>query len=425
MQQNNESKRPAVSIFSGWLMVFFSGFFYGYQFILRVSPNMMTDELMQAFSVDATQLGVFTSCYYMTYAAVLIPLGIAMDKWGPRPLFAISGAICAAGCFIFASTNSALWASIGRLLMGAGAATGFLGTLKVGTLWLPSKHFGKVIALTLTLGTLGAVMGGTPLEFFLNAVGWRSSMHGLGAIGLLLSFILWFMLRPSEEQEEKLDIKKGLKQVIASPQAWISSLYGMFMYTPLIIVGDLWGVSFLERLYGIEESEAAPMVSALFIGIALGSPCFAFFSDYMKKRKFPMILSSLLCLITYSSIFYLDSIPMSVMYGMFFAVGFFFGGKALGFATIVEVLPARISGLALGFANMVIMTSGITALPIVGYLLDAHKLHFHQESTSGQIIEMASYSLSNFRFAMLFIPFVLTLSTILSFFIKETYPSEH
>lgn len=417
---NDQSVPQNMTQTRAWLMIVAGAFFYGYQFILRVAPNMITDELMSAFSIDATKLGIFSSCFYIAYASILLPLGVAMDKWGPRYLLAGAGLICASGCLIFSTTNSAFIASIGRLMMGLGAASGFLGTLKLGTMWLPARSFGKVIALTLTLGTLGAVLGGTPLEFVLNKCGWRNTINILAAIGVILSACLFFLIKNKKQEHHyhETGLLEGLKNVISSRQAWISSLYGMLMYTPLIIVGDLWGVSYLERLYNIKESIAAPIISSLFIGIAVGSPCFALLSDHLRKRRIPMIISAIICTLLYCVILYVASIPIALMYVCFFLAGFFFGGKALGFATIVEVLPSHVSGVAVGFANMLIMGSGIFTLPLVGYLLDASKL-------SSQITgDMSQYSLSDFKIALSIIPIALILASILSVTIQETYPEE-
>ena len=140
-------------------------FFYGYQFVIRVSPNMMGDELVNHFSMDATTLGTFSSCFYLAYAMSLIIIGALMDRYGAK-LFLISGLIlCALSCLFFSMINNSLAACVARFFMGMGASCGFLGTLKLGTLWLPPESFSRVVALTMVLGTTGAIIGQAPLEF--------------------------------------------------------------------------------------------------------------------------------------------------------------------------------------------------------------------------------------------------------------------
>ena len=94
----------------------------------------------------------------------MIPLGILMDRFGPRRMFFVGSLLCAFSCFLFSYVSTPFMACVARLIMGVGAASGFLGTLKLGTLWLPAHRFGQVIALAMVFGTLGAVLGGAPLE---------------------------------------------------------------------------------------------------------------------------------------------------------------------------------------------------------------------------------------------------------------------
>ena len=238
-----------------------------------------------------------------------------------------------------------------------------------------------------------------------------------------LSISLFILTRSLKELIQKKQIKssnnipliQGLKLVFKNPQSWIIALYGMSMYMPLVVLGDLLGVSFLERLYGIEESYAATIVAALLIGIAIGSPFFAFFSDLVKSRKIPMLMSSILCFVIYSVIIFMPEITIFSMYILFFFSGFFFGGKTLSFASIVENLSYEYSGIAVGFANTVVMLSGVLFLPLVGYLLDFN----HPEKA---VHDMDSYSLFDFKFALTTIPLSILLAFFLSIKIQETYP---
>jgi sugar phosphate permease len=118
-----------------WLFWGLAALFYFYQFILRVSPGVMSHELMRDFAVQGCALGVLGAFYYNAYAAMQIPLGILMDRFGPRRLIAVSCATAALGTYFFSQAETLALASFGRLLMGAGAACGFIGTIKLATLW--------------------------------------------------------------------------------------------------------------------------------------------------------------------------------------------------------------------------------------------------------------------------------------------------
>src|SRR5690606_31220485 len=114
---------------SVWIFWGIAALFYFYQFILRVSPGVMSQELMRDFAVQGCALGVLGAFYYNAYAAMQIPLGILLDRFGPRRLMAASCAVATLGTYLFSQAETLSVASFGRLLMGAGAACGFIGTL--------------------------------------------------------------------------------------------------------------------------------------------------------------------------------------------------------------------------------------------------------------------------------------------------------
>src|SRR3990167_7953329 len=129
----HKSPRPH-SEARAWFVWSLAGLFYMYQFILRSSPSVMTDDLMRDFSVEACALGVLTSFYLISYTTLQIPVGLGMDKYGPSKLLRGAVTLCAIGTAIFALSDSFYLACFGRLLIGTGATCAFLGSLKLATL---------------------------------------------------------------------------------------------------------------------------------------------------------------------------------------------------------------------------------------------------------------------------------------------------
>jgi len=423
---NHTRKNEWIGSYRAWLIWLIGALFYCYQFVLRVSPNIMTDELMYSFSIDATALSIVVASYYYAYSALQIPLGVTMDLFGPRKILTAAGFICAIACFTMANATSPAWASVARFMIGFGSACVFLGTCKLATLWLHPKQLGIVIGLTFALGTTGAAIGGFPLELLVSEIGWRNSLKILGIIGAAIGFLILIIAKDTPpnratkvaEKEDEPHILAGLLQVVLTPQAWLIAFYGMLMFVPLIIVGDLWGVSFIEKVYDVEEKIAAPVVTAMFVGIAMGSPMFAMFSDRFDTRRTPMIISAAVTMALYLIIILVHGIPMPMMYVLFFLVGFFFTGQCLCFASVCEIMPIAASGVAVGFTNMIIMLFGVIWHPLVGLLLD-----FSWEGE--KVDDVPFYTADDFRFAFLIIPACLGLALLLTQVIRETHPGRY
>jgi MFS family permease len=425
MQQElaaTKTQTPTLGGARAWFMVGCGGVFYCYQFILRVLPNVLHDEIVTAFAIDASAFSVMVGFYYWAYSGLQIPLGITMDKFGPRRLLSIAGFICGVACFIFSLTSSIYVAGFARFMIGMGAACGFLGTIKLGTLWFPPQKIGNVIALTMIFGTTGATLGGSPLGYLTDYLGWQKSLQFLGLIGLCIGLVFFLFVRdtPTGKIPPKLygkneHVLSGFKRVITSSQAWLISGFSMLMYAPLIIMGDAWCVPFIESIYTVDEKLAATVHTSLFIGAALGSPFFTSLSDKLTSRRIPMMIGALFSLGVYMLIIFGNNIPLFFMYVLFFLAGFSYTAKCLCFASMTEIMPPSSSGVSVGFSNMIVMGCGALVHPLIGRMLD---YSWNGLVTDGRNV----YSELDYRFAMSVIPICLALSLFLVGFIKETHP---
>lgn len=402
------------------------GAFYFYQFIFRVSPSVMTRDLMQAFKVDGYSLGVLTAFYYNAYALLQIPIGILLDRLGPRRLLTFSCLLCTIGSVIFAQADTLMLAAVGRFFMGAGSACAFIGTLKLATLWLPIRRIGLISGFTMFLGFLGATTAGHPFAHLVEHLGWRNSFHCISFIGVLLAGVIWLIVRDHPKAQpslrkngpppapEKPDLLFGLRLVFKNKEVWLLAIYGSLMYVTLSGFAELWGVPYLSVVYSLDKKAAASMISMVFIGSALGGPLMALLSDYKKSRRLPMMFAAGSTLILYSCILYFPSLPPSFLYCALFFAGILFTGQVLCFASVCEHVPVSVSGVAVGFTNMIVMLSGVICQPLIGWLLDRTSKGTLQDG-------IATYAPEHFKVALSIIPFSLICAFILVFFIKETY----
>lgn len=407
---------------SGWLVVCTGALFYMYQFALRVSPNIMHNELLDLFSIDAGTLGTVIGAYYWAYTLMQLPLGMTMDRIGPRYFLCGAAFLCALSCYIFGNTHSAYVAAGARFLMGMGSACGLVGTLKLGTLWVKPKHIAKVTSLAILMGTVGAGLGGAPLRYVLVHYGLPLTMEMLAFVGIIIGCIIYLSVRihpPKDPQpitRRENNPFSDLLFVVRNKQSWIVALYGMLMYAPITIIGIAWGAPFLKRYYDIDVTLAASIVSTMFLGAAVGSPIVAFISDVLlKKRRLPMVLGAALSAIIWSAVLFVPNIPIEIMYALFFCGGIAYTFKTLSFASICDVMPRKFSGTSIAFVNMIVMTTGIIFHPLIGNLIDYHS---HANFVEG----MPAYSLADYRFALIVIPICAVVALVLSMFMLESHP---
>src|SRR5262249_60448591 len=124
------------------------------------------------------------------FAAVQIPLGMALDRFGPRICLVVGAAVTAIGAVVFACAASPGVLIFGRALLGFGTAGSFVASLAVYARWFPPDRFGTLAGLPVGIGTLGALLATAPLAFSAATIGWRGSFLGLAAVPLLIGLVV-------------------------------------------------------------------------------------------------------------------------------------------------------------------------------------------------------------------------------------------
>ncbi|OJW50326.1 MAG: hypothetical protein BGO67_00145 [Alphaproteobacteria bacterium 41-28] len=413
-----------------WIIWGCAALFYCYQFMLRVSPGVMAEDLMASFKVDACALGTLTACYYYAYAALQIPVGTLMDRFKPRRMITFAAISCSLGALLFSSADSLYIAAIGRALIGAGSAFAFLSCLKLGTLWFPSHKLPFVVGMTLLLGTMGGVSAGYPMGWLVEVSGWRHSMWLVAFVGFALAALGWSIVRDKAPKSLEQEILKShgngethasqpgllasIIEVMRKPQSWFIALYGFFMYVPLSGFTDQWGPHFFMSVYKFDKATSGAINSALLVGIGAGAPLFPFLCERLKAYKPTVFIASLGALVCLSAVFYFSALPFWLLVTLLFLAGFFLGGQFLAFSMTCALNPLSASATAGGFHNMMCMLSGVIFQPFIGWLLD-------YSWKGGYINGVRAYTDSDYAVALSSISVSLILACLVVFLIEEKY----
>lgn len=392
--------------------------FYLYDFLLRVMPSAMINDLMSHFHIGAARLGIMLAILYYAYAPMQIPAGLMFDRIGTRLLLTVMVLMCAIGTLLFGITDSIVIATIGRFLIGFSSAFAFLGALVLAARWLPHKYFAMFVGLVQLLGCVGAIAGETPIAIAVKHFGWQKTNLAAALIGFVLAILFWILLRDHPEgavteKTKSVNVLKQLSAVLKNAQNWWVGLYAFAIWAPATIFAVLWGVPFLMVLYKISASAAAGAVSLVWVGIGIGGSLIGWWSDHISKRCLPLIVSAVLGVITSGLVLYANN-SLHLTYLWLFLLGVSISGMVVTFGVIKDINDKSVNGTANGFNNMAILIGGIIFQPMVGVVL--HTLW------NGKLVNnIPVYSLSNYKIALSIIPVCFLLAFVVSmFFIKET-----
>jgi MFS family permease len=389
--------------------------FFFYVFLQRVSPSVMVGELMRDFAVGGAIVGTLSSLYLYAYAGLQLPVGLVLDRLGPRRLLAGAALLCGIGGVIFATADTLWLAYLGRTMVGAGAAASWVGALVVTAQWIPAARFALFTGIVQSFGMVGAVFGQAPLASAVLAQGWRATMLAVGLVGIGFALTLWFAIedRPSPTASAGT-LRADLRAVTANRETWLCGLIGGSMTAAMLSFGGLWAVPYLSVAYGFDRPTAAWSASLLFIGWGLASPAFGLLSDRLRRRRALLLAGAIGAVVTILPIALLSGLPLWLLWTLLLAHGAFASSMIIVFASVREHNRPGAGGAAMGVVNTFVVGSGALFQPLIGVVLDA--------MWDGTIIDGARiYSLSAYRTALIVLPVVAVIGMTAAFLHRETY----
>jgi sugar phosphate permease len=413
------------SMLLSWIICGLGAVFYCYEYFLRITPSVMTSELMSAYHLQGAEVGNLSAFYYHAYVPMQIIVGLLMDRYGPRRLLTVACLFCALGSYFFAGGYGLGIAEFGRFLIGFGSAFAFVGALKLATIWLPPNRFALVSGIIMCLGMTGAMLGDVVLRQMVDAIGWETTIYASAVIGVVLSVVLWLVIRDSSPSHPLHDthvinfkgVLKGLASALKNPQIWFNGMVGFLMYLSLSAFAELWGIPYLEQAHHLSKNHAAYANAMIFLGWAIGSPLWGWFSDYIQLRNLPMLIGALGSLVLICILLYVPHLPVVVVYGTLLLFGVLSSVQILVFAICHEASKMKVAGTAIALTNMIVMIGGNVFQPLIGKLLD---LEWKDTLIGGARV----YPIYAYQVALSVIPICLVIAALITiFFIRETHCS--
>lgn len=406
--------------FRGIVIYAITVIFLFYEIGLQMSPGVMTDDLMRDFGIGAQTLGIMSSCYFISYSFMQIPVGILFDRFGPRFLTTLAILVCAAGAFFFATTHTVSFAALGRFFMGFGSAFAFVCVLVASARWFAPVYFALLVGIAQLLAALGAIGGSYPFSYAVNIYGWRPVMSFLAVLGVVLAVAAFLIVKDFprktlQRKQKHAAFLRHLWDAFVHGQTWWIALYAFCGWGPAVVIAGLWGVPFLMARFGVMNTEAAGAISMLWIGFGLASPIVGWLSDWMKRRTILTTISAAVGFITTAILLYMPGISFGWAYVLLFFFGVAASGQLLTFALVRDINKPAVTASAIGFNNMAVVIGGFIFQPLVGWILSSG-----WDGTMHHGVQV--YSIHDYQVSLAIVPLCYLIGFFVSLLaIKETH----
>ena len=258
MPKQTLSQRLPLALLLSIFLPFAAGYFLSY--IYRTINAVLSPYLATELRLDATDLGLLTSVYFLTFAAFQLPLGLLLDRFGPRRVEATLLLFAAAGAGLFAVSVNSTELIIGRGLIGLGVSACLMASFKAFVLWFPAACLPAVNGWVLAAGGLGALVATAPVEAALRLTGWRGVFAGLAILTVAVAAALWLAVperssdAPASGWREQW---RGVAEIFRSPVFWRIAPSSVVSQAAFMAIQGLWAGPWLRDVAGLDKTAAA------------------------------------------------------------------------------------------------------------------------------------------------------------------------
>lgn len=347
---------------------------YGLAYFFRTVNALIAPNLVAEIGLTAADLGLLTSVFFLMFAATQLPLGLCLDRFGPRRTQSVLLLVAALGAALFALSEGRLGLTLGRALIGVGSAGGLMSGLKALALWFPRERLPLVNAFYLACGGLGALAATAPLEAVLHFLHWRQAFLLLAVAGVGIALTIFTVVPEARAGEPVARLSRQLadfRLIYRDPLFW--------RLTPLVAtaggssmaIQSLWAGPWLRDVAHFDRGAVAShlfsMTAALTAGLLLAGVA----ADFVRRHGITVravMGASVVALLAIEACILLELTALG--HALWMGFGFFGNMSSLAFAVLAQHFPREMVGRANTALNVVTISTAFAVQYAIGAVID-------------------------------------------------------
>ncbi|MBX3014031.1 MAG: MFS transporter [Caldilineaceae bacterium] len=339
-------------------------------YFFRTANAALAGDLAQEMGLNASQLGLMSSLFFLAFAAAQIPLGIGLDWIGPRwvtPGLLLVGAV---GSLLFANAHSFPLLATGRALIGLGTAGVLMGALKAFSRWFPAERYATISTFMVGFGSMGGLAASLPLAYLNVLVGWRGIfLGGAAALAVVaMAIMLWVRNTPPGELWERPQATDGtLRDIFRNGSFWRICGLGFCMNGVLLAMQGLWAGPYFTDVYGFDQLAAGNLLLAIAVGAMLGFGSSGWLADRFGLALIVIIGAALQ---VGTTLLYAWQPPVAWLWVVNPLFGFGGGISVVLMPQIRRLFPSGLVGRAVSAGNLFSFTGIFVTQWIMGLLIN-------------------------------------------------------
>jgi MFS family permease len=343
---------------------------------LRSSVAVIAPDLAAELELSAVEIGVLSSVFFFVFAAMQVPLGIAIDRFGPRTCLLACAGIAVLGEILFALATSPASLIAARALLGVGTCASFMAPLAIYARRFPPERFATLTGLQLGIGSIGGLFATAPLAFAAATIGWRGSFLVLAAITAAIALMVALVVtdeppgsgaaRPRETLAEGF---AGLVAVFRIPSVWPLLLINLASYATYALVVGLWGGPYLAHVYGYGLTARGDVLFLAAVMQIVGSLAWGPADRLFGSHKVPVILGGGLSAAALGGLALVGVLGPTLLIVWFCLFGFVCAFTPVMIAHGKSLFPPHLVGRGITMMNMATMGGVFIAQSVSGAVI--------------------------------------------------------
>ncbi|MDP9027564.1 MAG: MFS transporter [Actinomycetota bacterium] len=391
-----------------WLVFAGAVFAYLIGVTQRTSFGVATVDATERFHVNAAAVSTVAVLQIVVYAALQIPVGILVDRVGPKNLIVLGALIMAAGQTVLAFSPNLGVAIIGRVLVGMGDAATFVSVIRLLPNWFGGRLLPQLSQWVGVIGQLGQIVSAVPFALLLHAAGWQPALLVASGGSVVAAVVAGTLVRQGEPPLATGPIPTSgtfaqLRSTLARPGTQLGFWSHLVGGTVPTLMSIMWGYPFLTAGLGYDVPTAATVFSMLVVGNVVAGPIIGLLVARYPLRRSNLLLTVIVVIFSIWSVVLLwpGHPPLGLVVALFVAIGMGGPGSLIAFDMARTFNPSHALGSASGIVNVGGFLGGFICMLSIGVVLDAIDA---ARVASGAASEL--YALESFRIAFL-VPFLI------------------
>lgn len=358
------------------VLVVFTPFALGYflSFLFRTVNAVIADELTASLGVTAAGLGFLTSAYFIAFGLFQPPLGLLLDRFGPRRVESALLLVAAAGAALFALGNDLPTLALARAMIGLGVSACLMAALTANVMWWPREHLPTINGLFLACGGLGAVFATTPVRLLLGVTDWRGLFFGIAAATVAVAVLLFVVVPERRVADAKRltvgALLRGTGAVFRSRVFWSLAPSCAVVQGAFLAYISLWAGPWLRDVEGMDRLAVATHLQHAAVAMVAGFALFGMIADAARRIGLPptmvQIIGVAIAILTQAAMALDLGIPPLIGWTLY---SFFASASVMGYSLLSQRFPAELAGRVNTAVNLLMFIVAFTLQPAIGWAL--------------------------------------------------------